>query len=116
MIKGITIDELKERIDADESFILINCAENVSVCSMDAVKGTYCIPRKYLLGQVGALFSKAVRIILYCVAPECAEKSARELHEHGYTNVEYVMGNLLQWKEKGYPTEQLWPAYDWTGG
>jgi rhodanese-related sulfurtransferase len=113
MVQEIAIDDLKKRIDDDESFILVNAADNVSVCSMDAIKGTYCIPRKQLLGQLAALFSKSVHFVIYCVTPKCASDAAKELDEHGYTHVEYVNGTLLEWKDKGYPTESLWPAYDW---
>ena len=113
MVQEIAIDDLKKRIDDDESFILVNAANNVSVCSMDAIKGTYCIPRKQLLGQLAALFSKSVHFVIYCVTPKCASDAAKELDEHGYTHVEYVNGTLLEWKDKGYPTESLWPAYDW---
>jgi rhodanese-related sulfurtransferase len=113
MIQGISIDDLKKRIDDEQSFILVNAADNVSVCSMDAIKGTYCIPRKQLLGQLAALFSKSVHFVIYCVTPDCASDAAKELDEHGYTHVEYVNGTLLEWKDKGYSTESLWPAYDW---
>jgi rhodanese-related sulfurtransferase len=113
MAQKISIDELKERIDKEESFILVNAADNVSVCSMDAIKGTYCIPRRQLLGQLGALFSKSVHFVVYCVTPQCAAEAATELDKHGYSHVEYVNGTLLEWKDKGYPTESLWPAYDW---
>jgi len=113
MVQEITIDNLKKRIDGEESFILVNAADNVSVCSMDAIKGTYCIPRKQLLGQLAALFSKSVHFVIYCVTPECASEAAKELDEHGYTHVEYVNGTLLEWKDRGYQTESLWPAYDW---
>jgi len=113
MVQEITIDNLKKRIDGEESFILVNAADNVSVCSMDAIKGTYCIPRKQLLGQLAALFSKSVHFVIYCVTAECASEAAKELDEHGYTHVEYVNGTLLEWKDKGYQTESLWPAYDW---
>lgn len=113
MVQGISIETLKEKIDSQESFILVNASDNVSVCSMDAIKGTYCIPRKQLLGQLGVLFSKSVHFVIYCVTPQCAEGAAKELAEHGYSNVDYVKGNLLEWKDRGYPTETLWPAYDW---
>jgi rhodanese-related sulfurtransferase len=118
MVTGIEIDELKEKIDRGDSFVLVNAADNVSVCSMDAVKGTYCIPKKQLLGQLGVLFSKSVHFVIYCVTEQCAEEAAKELaakelNQHGYTNVEFVMGTLLEWKDKGYPTESIWPAYDW---
>jgi rhodanese-related sulfurtransferase len=113
MINGIEIDELKERIDRGDSFVLANASSNVTVCAMDAIKGTYCIPRRQLLGQLGALFPKSAHVVLYCVTVECAEEAAKELDEHGYTNVEFVKGTLGEWKDKGYPTESLWPAYDW---
>jgi rhodanese-related sulfurtransferase len=113
MIHDIGIHELKEKIDRGDSFVLVNAADNVTVCSMDAIKGTYCIPRKQLLGQLGALFPKSVHIVVYCVTAHCAEEAAKELSTHGYTNVEYVKGTLVEWKDKGYPTESLWPAYDW---
>jgi len=113
MVKGIEIEELKEKIDRNESFVLVNAADNVTVCSMDAIKGTYCIPRKQLLGQLGVLFPKSVHVVIYCVTEECAKHAANELHKHGYTNVEYVTGTLVEWKDRGYPTESLWPAYDW---
>ena len=113
MIRGLSIKELKEKVDRGDAFILVNAADNVSVCSMDAIKGTYCIPKRDLLGQLKALFSKSVHFVIYCVTPQCAEEAAKELDQHGYSNVEYVQGTLLEWKDKGYPTEPLWPAYDW---
>lgn len=113
MVSSIEVNELKERLDRGDKFVLVNAADNVSVCAMDAIKGTYCIPRSQLLGQLGVLFSKAVHFVIYCITPECAAKAAQELADHGYTNVEYVNGTLTEWKDKGYPTESLWPAYDW---
>jgi rhodanese-related sulfurtransferase len=109
----IEIEELKEKVDRGDSFVLVNAAQNVSVCSMDAIKGTYCIPRKQLLGQLGVLFPKSVHLVIYCVTSECAKEAADELYDHGYTNVDYVNGTLVEWKDRGYPTESLWPAYDW---
>jgi rhodanese-related sulfurtransferase len=113
MVKGLEIDELKERLDRGDKFVLVNASNNVSVCSMDAIKGTYCIPREQLLGQLGVLFSKDYHFVLYCITEQCAKEAAKELAGHGYTNVEYVKGTLVEWKDKGYPTEILWPAYDW---
>ena len=113
MVTRIEVDELKDKIDRGDSFVLVNAADNVTVCSMDAIKGTYCIPKKQLLGQLGILFPKSVHFIIYCITPECAEQAAKELGEHGYTNVEHVNGTLTEWKDRGYPTESLWPAYDW---
>ena len=113
MVKGIEIDGLKQRIDRGDSFVLVNAADNVSVCSMDAIKGTYCIPRSQLLGQLGVLFPKSVHFVIYCTTEKCAEDAANELDKHGYTNVEFVKGTLLDWKDRGYPTQELWPAYDW---
>ncbi len=113
MLRGITVDELKEKIDRGDSFILINASNNVNVCTMDAIKGTYCIPKSQLLGQVGVLFSKSVHFVIYCATRECAEEAAKELYDHGYSHVEFVKGTLSEWKDKGYPTESLWPAYDW---
>jgi rhodanese-related sulfurtransferase len=113
MSRAIAIEELKEKVDRGDSFVLVNAADNVTVCSMDAIKGTYCIPRKQLLGQLGVLFPKSVHLVVYCVTSECAEDAANELHDHGYSNVEYVKGTLVEWKDRGYPTESLWPAYDW---
>lgn len=113
MIRAIAIDELKEKMDRGDAFVLVNAAENVSVCSMDAIKGTYCIPKQQLLGQLGALFPKSIHVVLYCVTPECAQSAAVMLDTHGYSNVEYVNGTLVEWKDKGYSTQELWPAYDW---
>jgi rhodanese-related sulfurtransferase len=113
MVTGIQIEELKSRIDRGDSFLLVNAADNVSVCSMDAIKGTYCIPKQHLLGQLGALFPKSVHVVIYCVSTTCAREAAEQLGKHGYSYVEYVDGSLQAWKDKGYPTEELWPAYDW---
>jgi rhodanese-related sulfurtransferase len=113
MVKGIEVDELKQRIDRGDKFVLVNASTDVSECSMDAIKGTYCIPRGQLLGQLGVLFSKGVHLVIYCVTPECAQDAAQELADHSYENVEYVNGTLMEWKDRGYPTESLWPAYDW---
>jgi hypothetical protein len=35
MVQSISIDDLKSRIDDEESFILINATDNVSVCLMN---------------------------------------------------------------------------------
>jgi rhodanese-related sulfurtransferase len=100
-------------MDQGELFVLVNAAENVSVCAMDAIKGTYCIPKTQLLGQLGALFPKSAHVVLYCVTARCAREAANQLDAHGYSNVDYVNGTLVEWKDRGYPTEELWPAYDW---
>ena len=44
MVTAIEIDDLKDKMDRGDSFVLVNAANNVSVCAMDAIKGTYCRP------------------------------------------------------------------------
>lgn len=61
----------------------------------------------------GVLFAKLLHFIIYCITSECAMEAAKELDEHGYSHVEYVNGTLMEWKDKGYSTESLCPAYDW---
>ena len=76
MVTAIEIDDLTDKMDRGESFVLVNAANNVSVCAMDAIKGTYCIPKHQLLGQLGVLFPKSVHLVIYCITPECAEEAA----------------------------------------
>ena len=69
--KFITTDELKQKMDAGESFVLINALSPIEFNEM-AIKGSVNIPSsKFKAGHPMLPADKGSLLIVYCKGPKC---------------------------------------------
>lgn len=105
----ITREELKQMIDKNEDFTLIDVLSENSFL-MGHITGSINIPVEDLnFKQTVAdkIPIKDKKIVVYCASFECSAspKAARKLVEMGYKNVYDFEGGIKDWQDGGYPIE-----------
>jgi len=112
-IQTLTLEELKRRIDAKETFTLVDVREKDEVRA-GFIPGAVSIPRGFLEMQAEQrLPDKSAKIVVYCAGGVRSAFAAKVLGELGYTHVESANPGFVRWKDVGYPVEtpaQLTPA------
>ncbi|MEX1014076.1 MAG: rhodanese-like domain-containing protein [Candidatus Paceibacterota bacterium] len=109
MAKVITTEELKNKIDSDEEFYLVD------VLSSNSYEGRH-IPTAINFSN-GPDFledfenkteaNKDDEIIVYCSSENCmaSVQAAKTLEKAGYTNVVHYKDGLAGWQNAGYDFE-----------
>ena len=112
-IQTLTLEELKRRMDAKETFTLVDVREKDEVRA-GFIPGAVSIPRGFLEMQAEQrLPDKSAKIVVYCAGGVRSAFAAKALGELGYTHVESANPGFVRWKDVGYPVEtpaQLTPA------
>jgi len=112
-IHTLTLEELKRRMDAKETFTLVDVREKDEVRA-GFIPGAVSIPRGFLEMQAEQrLPDKSAKIVVYCAGGIRSAFAAKALSELGYTHVESANPGFVRWKDVGYPVEtpaQLTPA------
>lgn len=106
-MKKIGRDQLKQKIDAGEEFVLI---ETLSAASYQSwhLPGAINIPKTEIGDRAENLIpDKSAMVVTYCASPACTASTiaADKLEEMGYTNVYEYEGGKSDWEEAGYPKE-----------
>jgi len=106
-MKTMSAEELKNKIDAKEDFILVNVLSNESF-EAKRVPTSINIP----VDEIGQraqskLPDKNKEIVVYCASTTCqaSPTAAKKLEELGYTNVADFEAGLAGWEEAGYNFE-----------
>jgi len=105
MMKTITRDDLKKKMDAGEKFKLIDVL-SAQHFSEEHLPRAINIP----LGEIEARaeeLEKDEEIVVYCASFECTASTAaaEKLEALGFTNVLDYEGGIKDWKEAGYELE-----------
>jgi rhodanese-related sulfurtransferase len=113
-LPDITADALREKLDRDDDFVLIDAlapmvyahshlprAINMPPNAVDTIR---CAKRMPDLG---------VEIVVYCANSECDDSilTAERLQSLGYTNVRHYSGGKDEWKKLGLPLERAGKPY-----
>lgn len=94
-MKSITVNELKEMIDNNESFQLIDVRE-VHEYEMANINGLL-IPLGEIPSRVGEI-SKDVKVILQCRSGVRSANALNYLEQNeGYTNLYNLEGGIMAW-------------------
>ena len=114
MTANISADELLERIERGDDFVLVDAlapmiyahshlpgAINLPPSSVDGLRCSKRIP------------DPRTEIVVYCANPECTDSvaTAERLQELGYTNVRHYAGGKEEWKARGLPLERAGRPY-----
>lgn len=104
IMKTITAQELKNRLDSGEETIVINTLSKDSYDQMH-IPGSINIPTEEIDHRAAEeLPNKNQEVVVYCASPTCqaSPTAARKLEAMGYTNVLEYSGGLQAWEEAGY--------------
>jgi len=105
-IRQVSLEDLKDRLDAGEELILVDVREK-DEWRQGHIPGAVHIPRGFLEMQSGSrLPDKDAKIVTMCAVGIRSAFAAKVLQELGYTNVESANPGFTQWKDQGFPTTQ----------
>lgn len=99
-MKNITVEELKERLDAGEKLHIIDVREPAEYAEYN-IGGTL-IPLGKIMGlQLEDIEDlKNDELIIHCKAGSRSMQACMMLEQVGFTNVVNVTGGVMAWKQK----------------
>jgi rhodanese-related sulfurtransferase len=102
-IQETTIDEVKNKLDSEEKFLLIDVREE-SEFAKDHLPGALHIGKGVIERDVeNRIPDLTTPLILYCGGGFRSALAADNLQKMGYTNVLSMDGGVRGWREKNYP-------------
>lgn len=102
-IKEYTVDEVKAKMDAGESFVLIDVREQ-DEWQKDRIQSAIYIGKGVLERDIEKhVQDKSAEVILYCGGGFRSAISAELIQKMGYTNVSSMDGGIREWRSKEYP-------------
>lgn len=106
MIKEISADELKKKIEDKEKFRLVEVLLP-GLYDEWHIPGAVNIPADDIKEKAPGKLKKDEEIIVYCRSNTCgaSDRAASALEEMGYEHVTIFRGGKKEWKEKKYPVE-----------
>jgi rhodanese-related sulfurtransferase len=109
MTGAISREELKKKMDAGESFYLVETLPKETFDHAH-LPGAVNLPPDRLTELAPKLLpDKTAEIVVYCSTPDChiSETAARKLEALGYVNVRDYKGGKLDWIDAGLPIESF---------
>ena len=104
-IKQTTPDEVKERLDRGDKFVLVDTRED-NEWEKGRITGSFHLSRGIIERDIEEKVPrKDAEVILYCGGGFRSALAADNLQKMGYTNVASMDGGWRKWKALGYPTE-----------
>ena len=102
-IREISIDEVKQRLDKGEKFLLVDVRED-NEWEKDHLPGAVHMGRGIIERDIEERVPDLnTEMIFYCGGGFRSAMVADNLQKMGYTNVLSMDGGVRGWREKGYP-------------
>jgi rhodanese-related sulfurtransferase len=102
-VKQTTVDEVKNKLDRGERFMLVDVREE-SEFGADHLPGSIHLGRGVIERDIEARVPDLnAPMILYCGGGFRSALAADNLQKMGYTNVISMDGGIREWREKNYP-------------
>jgi rhodanese-related sulfurtransferase len=102
-VKETTVDEVKEKLDSGEKFLLVDVREE-SEFAKDHLPGAIHLGKGVIERDVEARVPDVkTPVVLYCGGGFRSALAADNLQKMGYTNVLSMDGGVREWREKNYP-------------
>ena len=107
MVKTITAEELKEKIEEKEDFRLVEVLLPELFDDWH-IQGAINIPADDMKEIAPGRLKRDEEIVVYCLDFECGAsmRAAKALLELGYKNIIDFAGGKKDWMDKGYPIEK----------
>jgi molybdopterin/thiamine biosynthesis adenylyltransferase len=105
-IPEVSVEEVQERGQPGDDFVLLDVRENDEVRS-GYIDGSVAIPRGFLEFQVGGKIPQTdEEVIVYCAGGARSLLAAQVLRSMGYDNVSSMSGGITRWKDAGFPVQR----------
>lgn len=102
-IKETNVDEVKQKLDGGEKFVLVDVREE-SEFAKDHLPGAIHLGKGVIERDVEArLPDLNTPLVLYCGGGFRSALAADNLQKMGYTRVLSMDGGIRVWREKGFP-------------
>jgi len=102
-VKETNVDEIKQRLDRGDKFLLIDVREE-SEFARDHLPGAIHLGKGIIERDIEARVPDPnAEMVLYCGGGFRSAMSADNLQKMGYTNVLSMDGGIRGWREKGFP-------------
>ena len=102
-VRETNIDEVKQKIDGGEKFVLVDVREE-SEFAKDHLPGAVHIGKGVIERDIEVRFPDLnTPMILYCGGGFRSALAADNLQKMGYTDVISMDGGIRGWREKNYP-------------
>lgn len=102
-IQETTVEDVKNRLDRGESFVLVDVREE-SEFARDHLPGAVHMGKGVIERDVEARFpDPATPLVLYCGGGYRSALAAENLQKMGYSNVLSMDGGYRIWKQSGHP-------------
>lgn len=104
-IREISVEEVKQKLDAGEGFHFIDVREDHE-WTKDRAAGAEHLGRGIIERDIEARIpDHDAGIVLYCGGGYRSALAADNLQQMGYRNVLSMAGGIRAWREAGYPLE-----------
>lgn len=106
MGRDITRQELKQKMDRGDDFVLVDALSPPHYESSH-LPGAINLPYEFVDRAGTVLPDRKAVVVVYCMSLDCAtsREEARELEEMGYEKVFHYAGGKQDWIQAGLPTE-----------
>ncbi len=102
-VRETTVDEVKQRMDRGEKFLLVDVREE-SEWAQDHLPGAIHLGKGVIERDVEQKVpDTATPMVLYCGGGFRSALAADNLQKMGYTNVISMDGGVREWRARGYP-------------
>jgi rhodanese-related sulfurtransferase len=102
-VKETTVDEVKQKLDSGEEFLLVDVREE-SEFAKDHLPGAIHLGKGVIERDVETKVPDVkTPMVLYCGGGFRSAMAADNLQKMGYTNVLSMDGGVREWREKKYP-------------
>ena len=107
MVETISREEIEEKLDRDDDFVLVDTLAEIYYRHSHLPRAINLPVDEIEARAADLLPDKDADIVVYCMDVPCAasERAARELSAMGYTNVRDYVGGKKDWLEAGLPGE-----------
>ena len=106
MAQDIERDELREKIERGDDFVLVDALGRQHY-ERSHLPGSVNLPYEFVDDAEQVLSNKDAEIVVYCMNVDCAAsgEEVRELEDMGYKNVRHYAEGKQDWLEAGLPVE-----------
>jgi len=102
LIPGISVKEVKAKLDAGEDIILLDVREPHEWEISDIRAATHHIPKGQVIEHLGEI-DTAREVIVYCKTGGRSADVTQLLHEHGYERARNMLGGINAWANQIEP-------------
>lgn len=102
-VKETSVDEIKQRLDRGDSFMLVDVREDREFVK-DHLPGAVHLGKGIIERDIESRVpDPGTELVLYCGGGFRSALAADNLQKMGYTNVISMDGGIREWRDKNYP-------------